>query len=121
MALHALQAMCCGPVPIIGTIWAALRACFEGRKGLRIDPALKAGDTERLRHVRERLFPGRALRVATVGGSSTAGHSFARDAPGLFHSRLMEWLKCAFPANHTHVNSGTPATGPQYMEKCLSY
>ena len=41
----------------------------------------------------------------------------ARDSPQLYHALLHAWL-----SNRTgdrHSNSGTPASGPQYMEKCL--
>ena len=75
------------------------------------------GNTSRLIALRRKLEAGCALHVAALGGSSTAGHAMARDSPQLYHALLHAWL-----SNRTgdrHSNSGTPASGPQYMEKCL--
>ena len=91
--------------------------------------ALAAGvsmrGSSRLRALRTRLEAGRALRVVALGGSSTAGHKLPRESSELYMWRLLEWLQgLAFPTslgNHTAVNAGTPAQGPQVTEKCLSY
>ena len=75
----------------------------------------------RLQHLRKRLEHGQNLSVVALGGSSTAGHMLARDSPVLYHQQVASWLDTLFPASqHQAVNSGTPATGPTYMERCLS-
>ena len=77
--------------------------------------------TAPLQRLQAQLQAGHPLHLAAVGGSSTAGHSLARDSEDLYHRRLGSWINSSFPhADHHVVNSGTPAAGPQYMEKCLS-
>ena len=76
----------------------------------------------RLRAVGAKLRRGCAVRVAALGGSSTAGHQLKRDSPLLYHAQLLAWFNATFPhPDHILVNSGTPATGPEYMEKCFAY
>ena len=75
----------------------------------------------RLQRLQRQLAAGCPLRLAAVGGSSTAGHQLARDSTSLYQMRLAARINRSFP-HHEHlvINSGTPASGPQYMEKCLS-
>ena len=62
------------------------------------------------------------LRLAALGGSSTAGHALQRWSPALFHALLARRINDTFPhPAHQHTNAGTPGTGPVYMEKCLRY
>lgn len=82
---------------------------------------LHRGDSTRLLALRARLEAGCALRVVALGGSSTAGHALPRDSEELYHAQLLRWIRAAYPGGHALLNSGTPAVGPQYMEKCLSY
>ena len=80
------------------------------------------GDLSRLAAVGERLRRGCPLRLAALGGSSTAGHSLQRWSPALFHALLARRINATFPhPAHQHTNAGTPGTGPVYMEKCLRY
>ena len=89
---------------------------------INVDPAIRChGASTRLKLLRQRLENGRNVSLVALGGSSTAGHMLARDSPILYHQQLAHWLDSVFPAGwHQAVNSGTPATGPMYMEKCLS-
>jgi len=80
------------------------------------------GDLSRLAAVGERLRRGCPLRLAALGGSSTAGHALQRWSPALFHALLARRINATFPhPAHQHTNAGTPGTGPVYMEKCLRY
>ena len=75
----------------------------------------------RLQELRGRLLDGQPLRLAALGGSSTAGHQLPQDSPLLYYNRLAGWINESHPHVETLVvNSGTPATGPTYMEKCPS-
>jgi hypothetical protein len=79
--------------------------------------------TARLERLIDELSRGHALQLVAIGGSSTAGHQFARSSPVLYHSQLLRWFKERFPAPrapHYLVNAGTPATGPQYTDKCFA-
>ena len=76
------------------------------------------GEVE-LDRLRGRLLDGQPLRLAALGGSSTAGHQLPRDSPLLYYNRLAGWINESHPHVETLVvNSGTPASGPTYMEKC---
>ena len=80
------------------------------------------GNLSRLAAVGERLRRGCPLRLAALGGSSTAGHALQRWSPALFHALLARRINATFPhPAHQHTNAGTPGTGPVYMEKCLRY
>ena len=80
------------------------------------------GNLSRLAAVGEQLRRGCPLRLAALGGSSTAGHALQRWSPALFHALLARRINATFPhAGHQHTNAGTPGTGPVYMEKCLRY
>ena len=80
-----------------------------------------AGVNARLQQLFTRLAAGCPLQLAALGGSSTAGHTLARDSEQLYHRRLAAWINGSYPHDlHWVINSGTPAAGPQYMEKCLS-
>ena len=75
----------------------------------------------RLQNLRAQLLDGRVpLRLVALGGSSTAGHVLGRDSPLLYYGRLAGWVNESYPHVETLVvNSGTPASGPTYMEKRL--
>jgi hypothetical protein len=61
------------------------------------------------------------MHIPWLTWHSSTGHSFAGDSPHLYHARLVELLNRTYPnAESHHVNSGTPASGPEFMEKCLS-
>jgi hypothetical protein len=86
---------------------------------LALAPACAAKDASRLKELQRRLLDGQPLRLAALGGSSTAGHQLPRDSPLLYYNRLVGWINESHPHVETLVvNSGTPATGPTYMEKC---
>ena len=74
-----------------------------------------------LQGLRAQLIDGLPLRMVALGGSSTSGHVLSRSSPLLYFSRLASWINESHPHAETLVvNSGTPAAGPTYMEKCLS-
>ena len=74
----------------------------------------------RLQNLRAQLLNGLPLRLVALGGSSTAGHVLRRDSPLLYYGRLAGWVNESYPHVETLVvNSGTPASGPTYMEKRL--
>ena len=74
----------------------------------------------RLQNLRAQLLDGLPLRLVALGGSSTAGHVLRRDSPLLYYGRLAGWVNESYPHVETLVvNSGTPASGPTYMEKRL--
>ena len=74
----------------------------------------------RLQNLRAQLLDGLPLRLVALGGSSTAGHVLGRDSPLLYYGRLAGWVNESYPHVETLVvNSGTPASGPTYMEKRL--
>lgn len=70
------------------------------------------------------LAQGTALQLVALGGSTTWGHGMQMKKPLIYHQRLLRWIKEQFPEPHSDfhlaLNSGTAATGPQYVEKCLS-
>ena len=75
----------------------------------------------RLQRLHAQLLEGWPLRLAALGGSSTAGHSLSRESPLLYFNRLAGWVNESHPhVDSLTVNSGTPASGPTYMEKCLT-
>ena len=60
--------------------------------------------------------------MASLGGSSTAGHALWRGSPALFHALFFQHVNTSYPhAAHSRTNAGTPGTGPVYMDKCLRY
>ena len=71
-----------------------------------------------LQGLRAQLIDGLPLRMVALGGSSTSGHVLSRSSPLLYFSRLASWINESHPHAETLVvNSGTPASGPTYMEK----
>ena len=87
-----------------------------------LDAGVSEGSLDRLRAMVGALCRREPIAVAAVGCSSTAGHGFERNSPKLYHARLCSWLNRTSPnARHELVNSGVPATGPEYMEKCFNY
>ena len=74
-----------------------------------------------LQRLQAQLRDGLPLRLVALGGSSTAGHVLSRNSPLLYFARLASWVNESRPHGETLVvNSGTPAAGPTYMEKCLT-
>ena len=74
-----------------------------------------------LQRLQAQLRDGLPLRLVALGGSSTAGHAYDRNSPLLYFARLAQWVNESRPHGQTLVtNSGTPAAGPTYMEKCLT-
>ena len=74
-----------------------------------------------LQRLQAQLRDGLPLRLVALGGSSTAGQVYRRNSPLLYAARLASWANESHPHGETLVvNSGTPAAGPTYMEKCLT-
>ena len=84
-----------------------------------------AGDDSRLSCVRAALGRSARVSVSAVGGSITAGSSFAagsgNGATFLYHRKVLMALDARFPVTtgHGHMNGGVPGTGPTYMEHCV--
>lgn len=89
-----------------------------------IDAAVSLGNVHRNQAVGSRLASGCPLRTLALGGSSTAGHKLPRESPDLYHARVAAWLRNyssgVNAVEHIHTNGGTPAIGPEYVEKCLA-
>ena len=75
--------------------------------------------------VRAALGRSARVSVSAVGGSITAGSSFAagsgNGATFLYHRKVLMALDARFPVTtgHGHMNGGVPGTGPTYMEHCV--
>ena len=84
-----------------------------------------AGIDARLSCVRAALLAGRRVSMSAVGGSITAGSSYAAGsgsaADFLYHRKVAFALNKRFPVagGHAHHNGGVPGTGPTYMEHCV--
>ena len=84
-----------------------------------------AGTDGPLSCIRGALSRGERISVAAVGGSITAGSSYAAGsgsaATFLYHRKVAMALDARFPvtAGHGHLNGGVPGTGPTYMEHCV--
>lgn len=84
-----------------------------------------AGDDSRLACVRAALGRSARVSVSAVGGSITAGSSYAAGsgsgATFLYHRKVHMALDARFPviSGHGHTNGGVPGTGPTYMEHCV--
>ena len=84
-----------------------------------------AGDDARLGCMRAALAAGRRVSMSAVGGSITAGSSFAAGvgsaADFLYHRKVARALDARFPVmgGHGQYNGGVPGTGPTYMEHCV--
>ena len=102
---------------LLATLLTLAPACAaKDASLLNREPRLRLS---RLQELRARLLDGQPLRLAALGGSSTAGHQLPRDSPLLYYNRLAGWINESHPHVETLVvNSGTPASGPTYMEKC---
>ena len=102
---------------LLATLLTLAPACAaKDASLLNREPRLRLS---RLQELRARLLDGQPLRLAALGGSSTAGHRLPRDSPLLYYNRLAGWINESHPHVETLVvNSGTPASGPTYMEKC---
>lgn len=80
------------------------------------------GDDARLACVRGKLRRGESISMAAVGGSVTAGSNYrvlTSDGSFLYHQKLLLALQRLYPASHSLLNGGVPATGPTYMEHCV--
>ena len=83
------------------------------------------GHDSRLACVRASLFAGRRVSMSAVGGSITAGSSYAAGsgsaADFLYHRKVAMGLDARFPVRdgHGRHNGGVPGTGPTYMEHCV--
>lgn len=83
------------------------------------------GLDDRLSCVRQKLQQRRRISMAAVGGSITAGSSYAAgsgsSATFLYHRKVAMALDTRFPvaSGHGHLNGGVPGTGPTYMEHCV--
>ena len=77
-----------------------------------------AGDDHRLACVRAALAAGRRISVSAIGGSITAGSSYAAGsgsaATFLYHHKVVTALDARYPVatGHAHTNGGVPGTGP---------
>ena len=84
-----------------------------------------AGRDDRLACVRAALAGSKRVSVSAVGGSITAGSSYAAGsgsaASFLYHRKVVSALDARFPVitGHAHLNGGVPGTGPTYMEHCV--
>ena len=84
-----------------------------------------SGSDSKLACLRAALGRGQRISVAAVGGSITAGSSYAAGsgsaATFLYHRKVAMALDARFPvaAGHGHLNGGVPGTGPTYMEHCV--
>ena len=82
---------------------------------------VSASSYQLLQRLQAQLRDGLPLRLVALGGSSTAGHTYDRNSPLLYFARLAQWVNESRPHGETLVtNSGTPAAGPTYTEKCLT-
>ena len=84
------------------------------------------GSDARLYGIKRALEAGRAIAVAALGGSISAGSAYSvkRSERGryLFHAQLVDALQHRFPrARHLHHNGAIPATGPAFFELCLDH
>ena len=85
------------------------------------------GNDARLCEVRKRLAAGERITVAAVGGSITAGSSYAAGGGSfgarefLYHRKVLSALGKLYPqpGGHNGHNGGVPGTGPTYMEHCV--
>ena len=85
------------------------------------------GNDARLCAVRKRLAAGERITVAAVGGSITAGSSYAAGGGSfgarefLYHRKVLSALGKLYPqpGGHNGHNGGVPGTGPTYMEHCV--
>ena len=83
------------------------------------------GLDDRLACVRAKLLRKERVSMAAVGGSITAGSSYAAgsgsSATFLYHRKVAMALDTRFPvtSGHGHLNGGVPGTGPTYMEHCV--
>jgi hypothetical protein len=109
---------------------SALRALWPQSQTLLNDTLVArgiehAGDDRRLACVRAALARPARVSVAAVGGSITAGSSYAAGsgsgATFLYHRKVLMALDARFPveAGHGYLNGGVPGTGPTYMEHCV--
>ena len=92
------------------------RPGFNDRAATRAQPT-------RLEVLHSALTQGTLLQLVALGGSTTWGHGMQMKKPLVYHQRLLKWIKEQFPEaqdSHLALNSGTAATGPQYVEKCLA-
>jgi len=84
-----------------------------------------AGSDTRLACVRAALAAGRRVSTSAVGGSITAGSSYAAGSGSaanfLYHRKVALALDARFPVagGHGRHNGGVPGTGPTYMEHCV--
>jgi len=75
--------------------------------------------------IRGALAAGRRLSISAIGGSITAGSSYAAGtgsaADFLFHRKVALALDAMYPvpSGHGRHNGGVPGTGPTYMEHCV--
>ena len=77
--------------------------------------------------MRKRLAAGERITVAAVGGSITAGSSYAAGGGSfgarefLYHRKVLSALGKLYPqpGGHNGHNGGVPGTGPTYMEHCV--
>jgi hypothetical protein len=83
------------------------------------------GSDARLACVRGMLARKERMSMSAVGGSITAGSSYAAGsgsaATFLYHRKVAMALDMRFPvaSGHGHLNGGVPGTGPTYMEHCV--
>ena len=109
---------------------SALRALWPQSQSLLNSTLIErgvehAGDDSRLACVRAALGRSARVSVSAVGGSITAGSSYAAGsgsgATFLYHRKLLMALDARFPVatGHGHMNGGVPGTGPTYMEHCV--
>jgi len=89
---------------------------------LALAPACAAKDASRLKELQRRLLDGQPLRLAALGGSSTAGHQLPRDSPLLYYNRLVGWINESHPHVETLVvNSGIrPPRGRRTWRSALA-
>ena len=88
------------------------------------------GDPLRLRCLAEKLLAGEPTHLSVLGGSVSFGTTFTTSrSRALFHWKVYQYLNASFPrprggaaaAPHAHFMGAVPASGPSYMEHCVTW
>ena len=85
-----------------------------------------SGTSSRIACLRQRLYAREQVTVATLGGSVSAGSSWAvkrrEEGAWLYHSKLVRAMNEIFPPRgvepHLGHNGALPGTGPAFFEHC---
>ena len=69
------------------------------------------------------MLAGGKVHLSVIGGSVSFGTTFTTSkSRALYHWKVYQYLNSSFPdARHEHYMGAVPASGPSYMEHCLSW